>query len=307
MEVQKEKQELLQWHPAFFAGIQIELQDEADNLIFENEHQLGTKPKEIDVLIIKKEKEKPIRKNIGRIFRKHNIIEYKSPEDNLSIDDFYKVYGYSCFYKTDVRNTNSIPIDEITISLICEKYPRVLIQHLREQRNYKVEKIENGIYYVIGDKIPIQIIVTKRLSEDENMWIKNLTNQLKKTDEAKKLIDEYGKHKKNPLYKSVMNIIIRANQETFEEVKTMCEALMELMKDEIEVLKQEAIEQGMAEGKAQGMAEGKAQGMAEGKAEGESRINALIQKLSETNRMDEIVKAANDREYQKCLFEEFGL
>ena len=47
----------LQWHPAFYAGLQIELKDEADNLIFENEHQLGTKPKEIDILVIKKQKQ----------------------------------------------------------------------------------------------------------------------------------------------------------------------------------------------------------------------------------------------------------
>ncbi|MCA5962238.1 hypothetical protein LC724_20220 [Blautia sp. RD014234] len=38
----------------FYAGIQIELEAEADLLLFENEHQLGTKPKEIDVLIVKK-------------------------------------------------------------------------------------------------------------------------------------------------------------------------------------------------------------------------------------------------------------
>lgn len=35
----------LQWHPAFFAGMQIEFEKEADMLLFENEHSLGTKPK----------------------------------------------------------------------------------------------------------------------------------------------------------------------------------------------------------------------------------------------------------------------
>lgn len=54
MEEYMEK-ERLQWHPAFFAGMQIELKDEADNLIFENEYQLGTKPLGIDILIIKKD------------------------------------------------------------------------------------------------------------------------------------------------------------------------------------------------------------------------------------------------------------
>ena len=117
MEEHKQKTHMLQWHPAFYAGIQIELEAEAENLSFENEHQLGTKPKEIDILIIKKDREIPIRKNIGRIFRKHNIIEYKSPADYLSIDDFYKVYGYACFYKADTSKVDNIKIQDITI--IC--------------------------------------------------------------------------------------------------------------------------------------------------------------------------------------------
>ena len=76
---------LLQWHPAFFAGLRIEFGEETGKLIFENEHQLGTKPKEIDVLIIKKNSSDRIRKNIGRIFRKHNILEYKSPGEQGEI------------------------------------------------------------------------------------------------------------------------------------------------------------------------------------------------------------------------------
>ena len=66
-------EKMLQWHPAFYAGIQIELSEEADKLIYEREYNLGTKPMLIDVLIIKK--------NIGHIFRKYNIVEYKSPVD----------------------------------------------------------------------------------------------------------------------------------------------------------------------------------------------------------------------------------
>ena len=63
------KQEKLPWHPAFYAGIQIEFEEEAHKLTFENEHQLGTDPMRIDVLIIKKRTEENIQKNIGRIFR----------------------------------------------------------------------------------------------------------------------------------------------------------------------------------------------------------------------------------------------
>lgn len=90
---------------------------------------------EIDVLIVKKEKRKPIRKNIGRIFRKYNLIEYKSPPDYLSIDDFYKVYGYACFYKADTTERNRIPIEEVTISLVSFRYSKSLIRHLTKERD----------------------------------------------------------------------------------------------------------------------------------------------------------------------------
>ena len=150
----QKNEELRQWHPAFFAGIQIELEEESANLVFENEHQLGTKPKEIDVLIVKKQKDVPIKKNIGRIFRKYNIIEYKSPNDYLSIDDFYKVYGYACFYKSDTIKANQIPVEELTITFVCRKYPRKLMQHLRKVQGLHIDRRDEGIYYMEGDVIP---------------------------------------------------------------------------------------------------------------------------------------------------------
>ena len=245
--MEKRRTHVLQWHPAFYADIQIEMEAEADLLIFENEHQLGTKPKEIDVLIVKKEQEVPVRKNIGRIFRKYNIVEYKSPTDYLSIDDFYKVYGYACFYKADTSREDSIKIQDITITFVCHRYPRSLMRHLKEERGYQITGVEDGIYYIIGDKIPIQMILTKELSEKHNLWLKSLTDDLEGADTVRRLIEQYGEHKENKLYKSVMNLIVRANQDKFKEVKTMCEALEELMKDEMDAKKVEGKMEGKTE------------------------------------------------------------
>lgn len=44
-----------------------------------------------------------------------------------------------------------------------------------------------------------------------------------------------------------------------------------------------------------------------GLREGIDRINQLNVKLSELHRTEDILKAATDKEYQKKLFEEFGL
>ena len=121
---EKKEEKLLQWHSAFYADLQIELAAEAEYLTFENEHMLGTKPMQLDVLIIKKNETRQIKKNIGRIFLRHNIVEYKSPTDSLSIDDFFKVYGYACFYKSDTRTVNEIKSDDVTITFVCMGYPR---------------------------------------------------------------------------------------------------------------------------------------------------------------------------------------
>lgn len=224
----------LQWHPAFYAGVQIELAEDAENLVFENEHQLGTKPKEIDILIIKKDADVSVRKNIGRIFRRYNIIEYKSPADSLLIDDFYRVYGYTCFYKADTGTNDNIPIEDLTITFICSKYPRKLMKHWQKNRRYEVCQVEPGIYYIKGDIIPIQLLILPRLSEEENLWLSGLGKRIEETRTAERLLNEYEKHKDETLYRSVMDIIVKANVKKFQEVKEeMCDALMELMKDEL--------------------------------------------------------------------------
>ena len=243
----------LQWHAAFFAEIQIELAEDADKLVFENEHQLSTKPMSIDVLIIKKLKDEPIRKNIGRIFRRHNIIEYKSPEDYLSIDDFYKVIGYACIYKADVQNTDSIKGNDITVTFVCRNIPAKMIKYLQENCNYQVKPVTNGIYYISGGMFPMQLVVTSKLSKEENFWLRNLTNDLKENAEAENIITEYEKYNHSKLHKSVMDIIVRANEKKFKEVRTgMCDALVELMADIIEEKEEQARSAGVMEGRAEG-------------------------------------------------------
>lgn len=273
----------LQWHPANYAGLQIELTEEQDYLSFEDEHQLGTKPMSIDILIIKNEQEHRIKKNIGRIFRKYNIIEYKSPDDYLSIDDFYKVYGYTCFYKADTTRVNQVLLSELTITFISCRYPLKLLQHLEQERNFTIKEEEPGIYYILGNSIPIQFIVTSKLSMKENLWLKGLTNHLNDYELTAALTKDYHKHKKNTLYQSVMNIIMRANKNHFREANHMCEAMKEFIweeyGDEIEAAIQKS----------------------------SNRNDSLIIKLSELGRTEDILKAATNPEYKQQLFKEFGL
>lgn len=45
------------------------------------------------------------------------MIEYKSPEDALTIDDFYKTVGYACLYKGYGERVDAVPINELTVSI----------------------------------------------------------------------------------------------------------------------------------------------------------------------------------------------
>jgi hypothetical protein len=87
--------ESIKWHPTFFDALQLELLDYRDRLEFLYEHQLTAELLRVDTVIIKKPPEVCIDKNFVRLFREINLVEYKSPEDYLSVNDFYKVYGYA--------------------------------------------------------------------------------------------------------------------------------------------------------------------------------------------------------------------
>ena len=57
----------------------------------------------------------------------------------------------------------------------------------------------------------------------------SLTNELEQNETAEKYWKNIQKSG-NALYRSVMELIVRANKQKFEEVKGMCDALRELMK-----------------------------------------------------------------------------
>lgn len=89
----------VQWHPGFIGAMNLELKKNRDDLLFEKEYNLNTKPLEVDLLVIKKNAGIQIDNVIGKIFRGHNLFEYKSPKDELDIDTFYKSVAYASLYE----------------------------------------------------------------------------------------------------------------------------------------------------------------------------------------------------------------
>ena len=103
------------------------------------------------------------------------------------MDDFYKVYGYTNFYKADTGKINEIPIQELTITLVSKRYPRELIRHLKEVRHYTIDNPEEGIYYVIGNRINQLILKLSELNRTDEI-LKAAADR----EYQKKLLKEFG-------------------------------------------------------------------------------------------------------------------
>ena len=172
----------VQWHPGFVAAMDLELMENRTDLLFEKEYNLNTKPLEIDLLIIKKNADAKMHNEIGQIFKGHNILEYKSPEDHLDIDTFYKVGAYASLYKSYGKTVDSIKADDITVSLVRESKPDGLFRYF-EENDYLVSNPYRGIYYIERKVLfPTQIIVTKELDGDAHIWMGALSDKLEKRD-----------------------------------------------------------------------------------------------------------------------------
>jgi hypothetical protein len=205
----------LAWHPAFVQAFRLELEQYQDILEFIPELQLTSEPLRIDLAVIKKLKNIPIRKNIAAIFRSDNLLEYKSPGDHLSVADFYKVYGCACLY----ASLYAVPVTEITLTFVENRKPRKLLKHLREVRGYEVREAGAGIYVAAGDIFPIQVIDSGELSGEENVWLKGLRGGLE-TGEAMAIL-RAGREKGRGLLGAYLEVVLNANAGVFLEVGKM--------------------------------------------------------------------------------------
>jgi hypothetical protein len=204
----------LDWHSAFYDAIRLELEPYLDALEFVFEHELTTKPLRIDALIIKKIKDVVIQKNIALIFRVYNILEFKSPEAHFGINDFHRAMAYTHLYCA----INTINIRDVSLTFVVTKHPREVIKHLEQDCHFTVRQRDPGIYIVEGALFPIQIIETKLLSEDDNLWLKDLSNDLDVAG-LSRVLDESMSKTKIEYIKAYMHVLLRANMNVVEEVK----------------------------------------------------------------------------------------
>ena len=257
----------LQWHPAFCAAAGLEFHEDIERLELKPEYNLSKGPIRIDLLIIKEESDRRIKNEIGHIMRTYNVIEYKSPEDALTIDDFYKTVGYACLYKGYGERVDAVPINELTVSIFRAKRPEKMFLTLQKY-GHKIKEKYSGIYYVTERlPFPVQIIVTQELEPREHRSLRILSNHAKKEDveEFLKEVEKMNTPRERQNVEAVLQVSVKANDELYREIKrdaNMCDALRELMKDDIEREVSAARKLGESEGEVRGKAMGEVVGEA---------------------------------------------
>jgi hypothetical protein len=254
------------WHPGFYGAAELELVKNKKELIFEREYNLSKEPLRMDLLVIKKRTNIQIENEIGRIFRKYNILEYKSPDDNMTIDDYFKVLGYACTYKGLGAIVDEVPAEEVTVSLFREAYPRELIKKIMKMGAI-VEQKYPGIYYVKGIiYFNTQIVVIRQLQEESHSYLRVLSRNAREED-VRRFIEKSEQFvlpgdRQNA--DAIMQVSVHANRKIYEKMKgeyAMCEALRDLFKDEIEAEKEDAKRKGREEGREEGRLEGRLEGI----------------------------------------------
>jgi hypothetical protein len=191
--------------------MQLELEPFLHSLQFLTEVPLTSEPLRIDLLIIKKPPSLSIPKNIARQFRTINLIEYKSPQDRISLHSFHKALAYTFLY----ASLHKVALEDMTLNIIGNRHPRELFKALRE----RVVEREQGIYEVAGYGVPVQVIEGKRLETAENLWLRGLEGGL--NAEVLGAILEESKKRDRAGLGAYLYAVLEANAKIVKEVTGM--------------------------------------------------------------------------------------
>jgi hypothetical protein len=243
----EERTDKIKWHPAFYGAAELEFIENKNDLEFNREYNLSKEPIRMDLLIIKKLSGAKIKNEIGHIFKKYNVVEYKSPDDGLTIDDFFKTIGYACLYKGLGDNVDVVSAEELTVTIVREYKPTEMFEALKRLGGI-IEKKSNGIYYVKGITIlATQVVVTNELDQKSHSCLRMLSKKLQEDDariflKRTEKLDAPGD--KNNI-DAVLTVSVQANSGVFQKLKeefNMSEVLKDFFKDEIDTMVDEKIQ-----------------------------------------------------------------
>ena len=232
----KEETGQVEYHYGFYGAVHAVYEPTQIKMEYMQEHELGEEPVRMDMLLIKQES-RSLKDPIGSFFKMHNVLEYKSPDDKLNIDTFFKALGYALLYKGLGKTIDEISLDELTVSLFRHRYPREMFEALQKY-GMAHEEIHPGVYRIMGPIcVPVQVVIASRLPDDEYEEFKILAQNAKKKD-VLKVLDKLSCDQGMADYISaVLRVSLAVNKELFKEIEEegkMTEVVKEIFSKELD-------------------------------------------------------------------------
>lgn len=240
----------VEYHYGFYGAVHASYEPTKVKMQYLQEHELGDEPVRMDMLILKHDTT-PLTDPVGSFFKTHNVLEYKSPADQLSVKDFYKVQGYALLYQGLSSEADAVSIRELTISIFRHTYPRKMFREL-ENSGFSIDMVHPGVYHVTGAiSVPVQIVVTSHLPEGEYEVFKVLAKNASKEDilNVLKLAEESTDPKMIDYIRAVMNVSASVNEALFKQIKeegTMNQAVRRIFKEELAQERKEGVLEALA-------------------------------------------------------------
>jgi hypothetical protein len=103
----------------------------------------------------------------------------------------------------------------MSVSIVTAGKPYKLLEHL--EKRYSVTAKQRGIYIIDKDTSPTQIIVSRELPEDENLWLNSLNKELTAV-RLERILMATARRGKDAAVRAYVNVVTESNIEAFQEV-----------------------------------------------------------------------------------------
>ena len=258
-----------EYHPALCNAIELELYYDRDCLEFQQSVTLNTLPREIDLLVIRKEKPSIIKNELGKIFRRCNIWEFKGYAAELNVAVYYKTMSYVYEYLSEHKELDGI--NDVTISFLREGRPVKLMKWLEKEGYEKKESPGWIVRYAKTGYPDLQIVniahpkatpllrlISHKAEPEDVKWASEYTGRLPQEERDKaRIIVELSYSVNGDMrggmemggffetYVDPLTEIIKEKDEQIEQKDEMLEQKNEMLEQKDEMLeeKDEMLEQ----------------------------------------------------------------
>ena len=271
------------WHPAFVAGIELMLWPYWDQITFAEEIALGQPPFKADMLVKKKDSSLNLTPQLFQHFLQHNLLEFKSVHDKLTIEDYFKIQAYPCFYiSRGNEDGERIKGNTVTMTILRESKPQKMFADLVEI-GAEIQEAGTGIYLIEGPAVvPTYLVVIRELPPGDNAALRSLKHKALFEDVrtffslSSDNVDETKQETMQSKMQTLVFAILKANPEYAHLVREDV-----IMDEEMRLILKDYFDEKWNDGYQQGMDQGIEIGRKES-AEKMEKLSGEIAKLKQT-------------------------